>query len=86
MKDMEKCLINTSKILKQGSYFVLVIGNSILKGRKIQNNEILKQAAKNTPLKFITEFMRNLKLSKKSFNPKIGNIKSEKIIVFENLK
>lgn len=86
MEDMEKCFLNTSKILKRGSHFVLVIGDSILKGRKIQNNEILKQAAKKTPFNFITEFSRNLKLSKKSFNPKIGNIKAEKILIFENLK
>lgn len=86
MRDMEKCMLNTSKILKKGSYYVLVIGDSILKGRNIQNNEILKQAAKKTPFNFVTEFTRNLKLSKKSFNPKIGNIKTEKIVVFENWK
>jgi len=86
MKDMEKCFLNTSKILKPGSYFVLVIGDSILKGRNIQNNEILKQSALNTPFNFVTEFTRNLKLSKKSFNPKIGNIKTEKIVIFKNLK
>lgn len=86
MRDMAKCMLNTSKILKKGSYYVLVIGDSILKGRNIQNNEILKQAAENTPFNFVTEFTRNLKLSKKSFNPKIGNIKTEKIVVFENLK
>jgi len=86
MRDMEKCLLNTSKILKPCSYFVLVIGDSILKGRNIKNNEILKQSAKNTPFNFVTEFTRNLKLSRKSFNPKIGNIKTEKIVVFENLK
>lgn len=86
MRDMGKCMLNTSKILKKGSYYVLVIGDSILKGRNIQNNEILKQAAENTPFNFVTEFTRNLKLSKKSFNPKIGNIKTEKIVIFENLK
>lgn len=86
MKDMEKCFLNTSKILTKGSYFVLVMGDSILKGRNICNNEILKLAAKKTPFKFVNEFSRNLKLSKKSFNPKIGNIKTEKIVIFENLK
>lgn len=85
-RDMEKCFLNTSKILKPGSYFVLVIGDSILKGRTIHNNEILKEAAKNTPFNFVVEFTRNLNLRKKSFNPKIGNIKTEKIVVFENLK
>jgi len=86
MRDMEKCMLNTSKIIKKGSYFVLVIGDSILKGRNIQNNKILQQAAENTPFNFVTEFTRNIKLNRKSFNPKIGNIKQEKIIIFENLK
>lgn len=86
MRDMEKCFLNTSKILKRRSYFVLVIGDSILKGRNIRNNEILKQAAEKTPFNFVTEFARNLNLRRKSFNPKIGNIKTEKIVVFENLK
>ena len=84
--DMEQCFDNTSQVLKKGGYFVLVIGNSILKGRNIQNNEILKNAAKNTPFSFVAEFSRNLNLRKKSFNPKIGNIKTEKIVIFENLK
>ena len=86
MNDMEKCLLNTSRILKRGGYFVLVVGNSILQGRKIKNNEIIKQAAEKTPFDFTAEFTRNLKLSRKSFNPKIGNIKTENILVFKNLK
>ena len=86
MQDMRKCFLNTSKILKTGSYFILVIGNSILKGRSIQNNEILRQATQNTSFKYITEFTRSLKLNKKSFNPKIGHIKTEKILIFKNTK
>ncbi len=86
MRDMEKCMLNTSKILKKGSFFILVIGNSILKGRHIENNKILQQAAEATPFNFVTEFTRNIKLNRKSFNPKIGNIKQEKILIFENLK
>lgn len=86
MKDMEKCFLNTSKILNKNSYFVLIIGNSILKGRTIHNNEVLKQSALKTPFRYIDEFSRTLKLTKKSFNPVIGNIKTEKILIFENLK
>lgn len=86
MQDMKKCFLNTSKILKTNSYFILVIGNSIIKGRKIQNNKILKRTAQNTPFKYITEFTRNLKLNRKSFNPKIGHVKIEKILIFKNMK
>lgn len=85
-QDMEKCFLNISKILKPNSYFVIVIGDSILKGRNIENNKILKQAARNTSFNFVTEFARKIKLSQKSFNPKIGNIKTEKIMIFKNIK
>lgn len=86
MQDMAKCLLNISRILKENSYLVFVMGDSILKGRNIKNNEILKQVALNTSFNFITEYTRNLRLNRKSFNPKIGNIKTEKILVFQNLK
>ncbi|TFB10224.1 hypothetical protein E3V36_04610 [Candidatus Marinimicrobia bacterium MT.SAG.2] len=85
-RDMKQCFENVSNILKREGHFVLVIGDSILKGRNIKNNEILKNAAKSTKFSFISEFSRNIQLHRKSFNPKIGNIKSEKILIFKNLK
>lgn len=85
-KDMEHCFSSISKILKKGKYFSVVIGNSIIKGEKIENNEILKKLSKKTSLKFVKEFSRNVNLNRKSFNPKIGNIKTEKIMIFQNLK
>jgi site-specific DNA-methyltransferase (cytosine-N4-specific) len=84
--DMEKNFNSVSKILKNGSYFIVVIGDSILKGRNIKNNVILKELSANTQFTYIKEFSRNLNLKKKSFNPKIGNIKTEKIIIFKNNK
>jgi len=84
--DMEKCFYTVSKILNKGKYFILVIGNSILKGRNIENNELLKDLSKKTPFVFVAEFSRNLNIRRKSFNPVIGNIKTEKILVFQNLK
>ena len=85
-RDMEKCFNTVSKILKKEKYFVLVIGNSIIKSKYIENNELLKNLSNKTPLIFVNEFSRNLNLRKKSFNPVIGNIKSEKILFFKNMK
>ncbi len=86
MRDMEVCLLNISSIIKRDGYLVFVIGDSILKGRSIKNDEILKKADLSTPFRFVTQYTRNLKLNRKSFNPKIGNIKTENIVVFENRK
>lgn len=85
-RDMEKCFNTVSKILKKEKYFVLVIGNSIIKGKYIENNELLKKMSNKTDFKFVSEFSRNLNLRKKSFNPVIGNIKNEKILFFKNIK
>lgn len=84
--DMTKCFIEVSRILKKDKYFCIVIGDSILKGRKIKNNELLKRVASETPFKYIHEIKRTIQLSKKSFNPAIGNIKQERIMIFKNSK
>ncbi len=86
MKDMKKCFVNISNILKPEKHLVLVIGNSILKGRKIENNELLKKVAQQTSFELVTEYTRTIRLTKKSFNPKIGKIKQEKILLFQNKK
>lgn len=85
-RDMQKCFESVSQILKPNKYFVLVMGDSILQGRKIKNNEILKESSKDTPFVFVTEFTRNMNDKKKYFNPKNGNIKTEQILIFRNLK
>ena len=84
--DMVQCLTNISRVLKKNRHLAIVIGDSILRGRKIKNDDIIKDAADVTPLAFVVSFDRDINLRKKSFNPAIGNIKTEKIMVFQNLK
>jgi hypothetical protein len=83
---MKKCFENVSTILKPNAMFALVVGDSILNGRKIANHELLKAMSKETPLRFTMEFVRTMNDQKKSFNPKMGNIKQEQILIFKNLK
>jgi len=84
--DMAQCLTNISRILKKNRHLAIVIGDSILRGRRVRNDTIIKKAAGATPLAFVVSFGRDINLRKKSFNPAIGNIKKEKIMVFQNLK
>jgi len=84
--DMEKCLMNISGVLRKGRYLAVVIGDSILKGRHIRNDLVIREASEKTPFSFEGWFERNLNLRRKSFNPVIGNIKKEKILIFSNLK
>ncbi len=84
--DMEKVFVEVSRVLKKNKYFCIVIGDSIIKGEKIRNNELLKNLSRSTSFDFEYEFKRDIQLSKKSFNPKIGNIKTEHIMIFKNTK
>lgn len=84
--DMRKTFSEVSRILKKDKYFCVVIGDSIIKGEKIKNNELLKNIASDTPFTFEYELKRDIKLTKKSFNPKTGNIKTEHILIFRNTK
>ena len=84
--DMTKAFFEISRVLKKNKYFCIVIGDSILKGKKIKNNVLLKDLSKQTPFRFVFELLRRIQLTKKSFNPKIGNIKNEHIVFFRNNK
>jgi site-specific DNA-methyltransferase (cytosine-N4-specific) len=85
-EDMIRSFREVSRILKANKYFFVVIGDSIIKGRKIKNNELLKNMSRNTKFSFQGEVRRNIKLSRKSFNPLIGKIKTEHIMFFKNQK
>ena len=85
-EDMRQVMFATSYILKKGKYFVLVIGDSILKGRKIQNNKIIIKLCDSTPFTFVSEFSRIINSKRKSFNPRHGNICSENLILLRNDK
>ncbi|MCX5702576.1 MAG: DNA methyltransferase [Candidatus Omnitrophica bacterium] len=84
--DMEQSFIQISRILKPNKYFCIVIGDSIIRGDKIQNNKLLKEMSQATPFQFIYEVKRDIQLSRKSFNPSIGKIKTEYIMFFKNNK
>lgn len=85
-EDMTRAFKEISRVLKNNRYMCVVIGDSIIKGKRIKNNLLLKKTSKQTPFDFEYEFRRHIKLTKKSFNPKIGKIKTEHIMIFRNNK
>lgn len=85
-RDMGMCLSNIANILKSGGYMAIVVGNSILKGNLINNDMLIRDVSKKTSFLLEDVFERKINLSRKSFNPAIGNIKTEKILLFRNVK
>ena len=69
--------------LKKNGYACFVVGDSTIKGKKIDNADILSNAASRHDFVEIARVPRTIQKTKKSFNPKIGKIRSEKILVLK---
>lgn len=67
--------------LKNNGYACLVIGDSTIRGETIDNASLLSEVASGIGFREIARLDRSLLATKKSFNPKIGKIRTEKILV-----
>lgn len=60
-----------------------VIGDSIIKGHTVHNDALVSEAAIAHGFSFITRITRRLQDTRKAFNPKIGKIKEEHIVILQ---
>lgn len=67
--------------MSNGKYACFVIGNSTIRGRTIDNAELLSQAASTAGFRPAAVIDREIPSRRKAFNPAHGRIKSEKILV-----
>ena len=73
-----------SRKLKPGRHACFVIGDSTIRGETVKNDELLIEIAEDIGFSLEANINRNLQATKKSFNPKIGKIKDEHIVIFRN--
>ena len=73
-------------VLRPGGYCCLLIGDSIIRGNLIANDQIITAAAASNGFRLDAQFKRTLRASRKSFNPIIGKIKEEHILILRNEK
>ena len=69
--------------LKRDGYSCFVIGDSILKGQRVRNDQLLVEAATENGFSLVTSIDRRLQDTKKAFNPKIGKIKKEHVVILK---
>lgn len=74
-----------SQYLKMGKLACFVVGNSTLKGEIFNNADILSEAARTAGFREMMRITRTMQSTKKAFNPVIGKIKQEEILVLENV-
>jgi site-specific DNA-methyltransferase (cytosine-N4-specific) len=70
--------------LRPSGYACFVIGDSVLKGKVVHNDQLLTQIAIEVGFRVEDVLTRHLQDNKKSFNPVIGKIKDERIVILRN--
>ena len=73
-----------ARYLKRHGYACLVVGNSTLKGQTYNNADILSEVAQAAGFRETMRITRTMQSTKKAFNPVIGKIKQEQILVLQN--
>jgi DNA modification methylase len=70
--------------LRPNRHACFVIGDSIIKGRTVCNAELLAEIANSLGFKLEARISRRLQDTKKYFNPAIGRIKDEYVVVLRS--
>jgi len=87
INDMIKCFAHFNRILKPNKYFVIIIGDSIIRNEFIDGLEITKQIAEKTNFEYVEEINYSLNLISRTFNSHFRNkTKNEHIILLKNIK
>lgn len=73
-----------TQTLRPNKLACFIIGDSTLKGETVENDKLLVEVAKDIGYKIEANISRNLQSTKKYFNPAIGKIKDEHIVILRN--
>jgi len=83
--EMGKILSWLHDYLNPRAYACLVVGNSTIRGQRFDNAQIISEVAEVTGFRERKRISRTLQVTKKSFNPAIGNIKKENILILQRI-
>lgn len=80
--DMTTCFRALRPSLKADAHVVVVVGDSIVRGDVVRNDEVVVAAAEAAGLRPVVALGRPIDTRRKAFNPKIGKIRTEHLLVF----
>lgn len=81
--EMAAIFVWLAKHLRPEGYACFVIGDSIIRGEKVSNTDLISRAAADHGMREIARFQRKLLDAKKSFNPTIGKIRTEQVLILQ---
>lgn len=71
-----------ANVLISGGHICFVVGRSVIKGKIVDNVELIRSVAEKHNMVFVANIEREIASTKKSFNLKYGKIKTENILIF----
>lgn len=83
--NMSQCFRAFSALLPHGRYACFLIGNSRIRGTYVDNAALLVNVASEHGFLLRAKLPRRIPSSRKSFNPSIGSIKTEKLLIFQRV-
>ena len=83
-KELHTILSWLTQVLRPNRHACFVMGDSTLQGETIENDKLLIEIAESIGYTIEANLSRKLQSTKKYFNPSIGKIKDEHIIVLRN--
>ena len=83
--EMTDVLCGVVQMLKPSKICVFVVGDSIIRGEKIDNAEIIRSAGKNVGFRHLVTLNRNIHSGRKAFNPSVGSIKQEHLVFLRKI-
>lgn len=70
--------------LKRGGFACFVVGDSTIRGERVDNADIISEVGELEGFREVARPTRTMQATKKAFNPAIGKIKEEKILILQN--
>ncbi len=87
MEDLSTCFSHFHRMLKPNGYFILIIGDSIIRKEFTDAASLTKHIANSTGFEYLQEFSYSLNLVSRTFNSSFRNkTKKEHIILLKNIK
>jgi DNA methylase len=82
MADMQKSMEAMRRALRPDGAAVIVVGDSVVRGTIVRNDEVVVEAGTKAGLTHVATYNRFIDPKRKAFNPSIGKIKAEHVLVF----
>ncbi len=70
--------------IRPGGFACFVVGDSTIRGRRVDNTALLTAVARESGFKRTGTYTRLIRADRKAFNPAIGSIRQERVLVLRN--